>query len=55
MSAETRGFHVPTQCATDALDAVGGHGLAIAGTAEDDAALAFAGATASGDGRIMSG
>src|SRR5580698_8114321 len=42
MTAEARGLDVPAQRAANTLDAVGGDGLAVAGAAEDDAALAFA-------------
>ena len=39
--AQPRGLDVPAQGATDALDAVGGDGFAVAGAAQDNAAFKF--------------
>jgi len=39
--AQARGFHVPAQGATDALDAVGDDGLAVAGAAQDHSPFKF--------------
>lgn len=38
-AGEAGGFEIPTEAAADAAHAIGGDGFAIAGAAEDDAAL----------------
>ena len=40
--AQPRGLHVPAQGTSDALDAVGGDGFAVAGTAQHNAAFELA-------------
>ena len=49
-AGEAGGFEVPAEAAADAAHAIGGDGFAIAGTAEDDAALEPARSDGFGDG-----
>jgi hypothetical protein len=42
LSGEARGFFVPAEGAANAAEAVGDHGFAVAGAAENDGALKFA-------------
>src|SRR5258708_38220285 len=50
LTAKAGGFEVPAEGAADSPDAIGDDGFAVAGTAENDAALAFAAGNGFGDG-----
>src|SRR6266478_5139723 len=50
LTAKAGGFKVPAEGATDSPDAIGDNGFAVAGTAENDAALAFAAGNGFSDG-----
>jgi hypothetical protein len=42
LAAQTGGFNIPTQSATDTHNTIGHHGFTIAGAAEDNPTLEFA-------------
>ena len=50
LTAKAGGFEVPAEGAADSPDAIGDDGFAVAGTAENDAALAFAAGNGFSDG-----